>query len=190
MRFNLFWRTLPGYLVLLGLFFVPVYQQMLIRERAYAASADLAKQAALSQHKELSGVPAQIVIPRLYINVGVVSGVYYNNAAVWSVAHDYANYAENTTPANNISGKTYIYGHWTKAIFGNTKNMVPGDIAYVTTSNHHIFTYSYTGNEVIKPTDTGWLNNMGGKPGLILMTCQGLWAQDRRLMFFNLKQAS
>jgi LPXTG-site transpeptidase (sortase) family protein len=192
MRVNLFWRTLPAYFVVLTLFAVPIYQQHLARERAGAAGVALARRVAVVQAKpkQLSGIPVHVVIPRLSVDVAVVPGVYNNSAAAWSVAAKDANYAKNTAPANNYSGRTFIYGHWTTSVFGGTKNIVPGDVAYITTDNNHVFTYIYRSGSVIKPTDTKWLSEMGGKPGLVLMTCQGLWAQDRRLMFFDLEQAT
>jgi LPXTG-site transpeptidase (sortase) family protein len=192
MRINLFWRTLPAYFVVLTLFAIPIYQQQAARERARDAGMVLTRQVALDhpRPKKLSGIPERIVFPSLSVDVSVVQGAYYNNAATWSVASKYANYANNTVPANNYGGKTFIYGHWTNNVFGETKNLAPGDIAYVTASNGHVFTYIYRGNSVIKPTDTKWLSKMGGKPGLVLMTCQGTWAQDRRLMFFDLERAT
>lgn len=193
MRINLFWRTLPAYLVVVMLFAVPVYQQHVARERARATGVALARKVAVVHTvytaPKLSGVPVRIVIPKVSVDVAVVPGVYDNNAVAWSVAANYANYASNTAAANNSGGKTFIYGHWTTAVFGNTKDLAAGDIAYVTTDNNHVITYVYQSNNVIKPTDTTWLSDMGGRPGLVLMTCQGLWAQDRRLMFFDLEQA-
>ncbi len=192
MRINLFWRTLPGYLVLLSFFALPLWQQHSAHERAISTGAALAKHvSAMPKQAVISGMPVRVVIPRLAVDVQVVKGTYYSNAAAWSVSSIYANFAQNTAPSNNELGKTLIYGHWTQAIFGKTKDLEVGDYAYVTTDNNHVFTYVYHGNEVVKPTDTQLLSSLhGGKPGLMLMTCQGLWAQDRRVMFFDLKQAA
>ncbi|HET9174560.1 MAG TPA: sortase [Candidatus Saccharimonadales bacterium] len=136
-----------------------------------------------------SGEPTKIVLPRQGIDLPIVDGIYDGTQKVWSVARTTANFATITAQPNNAKDKTLIYGHWTPQVFGPTSNLKAGDFAYVYTSNGHIFQYRYENQTVIKPTDTQIFNNLNGKPGLALMTCEGTWAQDRRLMFFNLESA-
>lgn len=193
MRVPLFIRILPAYLMVVGLFALPVWQ----REQANAQALESAKLAQSrlrdskpAEVKFIEGKPAQIVLPRLGIDLPVIRGGYNIGATEWSVAGLVANYAENTAYANNKQDKTLIYGHWTPKVFGNTKNLKPGDIAYVYTENNHIFKYIFINNRSVAPTEVQVFDEFKGKPGLVLMTCDGSWAQDRRLMYFELKEAS
>lgn len=193
LRVGLFWRVLPTYLVVCSLFVIPILQRQHANAQA-VISAQIA-QARLAQQKPpepifIEGKPVRIVMPRLGIDLEVLTGGYNINASEWFVAGVVANYAENTAYANNKQDKTLIYGHWTAKVFGNTKNLVAGDIAFVYTDNGHIFKYSYSHNQLVMPTDVGIFNEFKGKPGLVLMTCDGTWAQNRRLMYFDLQESS
>src|SRR5688572_4317576 len=94
-------------------------------------------------NKEIAGKPSRILLPRQGIDLPVVDGQYNFTSAAWSVSKTTANYASNTAEINNRQDKTLIYGHWTPAVFGPTKDLKPGDIAYVYTANNHILVYRY-----------------------------------------------
>lgn len=153
-----------------------------------ATQSNLAIKQAVNNRK-VAGEPSRILLPRLGIDLPVAAGQYNFTSAAWSVTNHTANYAQNTAETNNQHDKTLIYGHWTPSVFGPTKNLKPGDVAYVITDNGHILKYQYISKKVVAPTDVAIFNEFKGKPGLVLMTCQGSWAQERRLMFFSLKAA-
>lgn len=191
MKIGLFWRVLPVYLLIVFLFALPIWQN-------HISAVETKRAAALAQSrldgkkvikKTIKGRPVRILLPSIDIDVPIVKGVYSGKQTVWTVASKTANYAENTVLPNNKRDKTLVYGHWTKSIFGKTKNLEVGDIAYVYTSNDHIFKYVYKSKVVVKPSDVEIFEKFKGKPGLVLMTCQGLWAEERRIMFFSLKEA-
>ncbi len=139
----------------------------------------------------IEGRPTKLVIPRLDLVVSIVDGHYIPEQRTWTVAAQAANYATNSSLSNNKSGKTFIYGHWYDSVLGRTSRLQPGDEVLVYTDNNHVFKYYYQTQVSLKPTDT-WIfdaANLGGKPGLQLMTCEGVWAQNRRLMKFDLGAA-
>lgn len=190
-RTGLFWRVLPIHLLIAALFVLPLWQRHAAAEEAWQAGR-AARAAIAARHsfvKPISGHPVRIVLPRLAIDIPVVDGTYDSGQKVWSVAATTANYATITAAPNTRHDKTLVYGHWTPRVFGATKDLQAGDLAYLYTSNGHIFEYRYENNIVIKPTDVEIFNDLKGKPGLALMTCQGTWAGERRMMFFNLEGA-
>jgi LPXTG-site transpeptidase (sortase) family protein len=192
MQVPLFLKVLPIHLLIAACFLLPVWQQ-----RSAMAAANLAGQQAAADmavrtqtnNPVISGLPARIVIPSVGIDLPVQAGFYDFSSRAWSVTNTTANYATNTAPNNNKHDKTLIYGHWTARVFGPTKNLRPGDAAYVYTIGGHILAYKYESKAVINPTDTKIFDSFKGKPGLVLMTCEGQWAQHRRLMYFDLKAA-
>lgn len=194
-RPKLIWRLAPFYIaiaVLIGVYFWHAYQnnakaQKQLEKDSRQAVAQLAKNPSVI-HK-ISGKPVRLVIPRIGTDVKVQDGYYVASQHAWTVSSDTANYATNTSPINNKTGKTLIYGHWFNNVLGKTRDLKPNDIAYIYTDNGHIFKYRYEDKTVIQPTDIWIFNNLGGKPGLKLMTCEGTWAQHRRLMSFKLEKA-
>lgn len=142
-----------------------------------------------SSKSAISGIPTRLVIPRLGIDLKVIEGFYDASTAQWSVSNTDANYAINTPEVNSTNDKTLIYGHWTPQVFGPTKYLRTGDTAYVYTANGHLLKYSFTESMVVMPTDISMFKKLEGEPGMVLLTCQGTWGQERRLMFFKLEQA-
>jgi len=192
MRIPLFLRVLPVYVLIALLVFLPFWQKHEVKVHAQAASQRAAAQLAVA-HKPtvplISGTPVRIIIGDVGVDVPIVNGSYDAQNTVWSVSGSAANYATNTALLNNKHDATLIYGHWTQSIFGPTKNLVPGQIAYIYTDNGHLFQYRYIAKQIYAPSDTTVFQTLKGKPGLALMTCQGLWAQERRIMYFELVSA-
>ncbi len=139
----------------------------------------------------LSGLPSRIVVPTVGIDLKVVNGYYNASKQTWSVSNDSANYAANTHPSNNQKGTTLIYGHDKSGIFHNLHNLQAGDEVAVHTDNGHVFVYSYIASEteVISPNNTTLFAMPATKPRLLLMTCDGIWSQNRIVMSFELKGA-
>lgn len=194
MKNKLFWRALPIQLVVVVLLLLPFWQQ----HAAVSNAIDVGKQAQarlvasrpLPEQPQIDGKPVRVVLPRLGIDVAVVEGVYDQTKQSWSVASLSGNYAPTTAKANNARDTTLIYGHWSPRVFGPTKDLAISDVLYVYTDNGHLFQYSYSGKDTLKATDTQIFDQLTGEPGLALLTCEGSWAQNRRIMFFSLVAAT
>lgn len=196
MKIGLFWRVLPVHILIIGACMVPVWQRheakALTQSAGNKAEALLAAPIApIANDKpaRLEGVPTRVLAPRLGIDVAVTQGVYDKQTKTWSVAKSVGNYAQTTSLINNEKDTSLIYGHAVRNVLGPTKDLVVGDIVYVYTDNNHVFKYSYTGNEVVKPTDVQIFDHLTGKPGLALLTCVGNWSQGRSIMYFKLENA-
>ncbi len=192
MQIPIFWRILPIYVVTIALVAFPIYRDKLDKVEASRASFDA--QQKISSNKEaqsayISGTPSRIIIPGLGIDLQVIPSQYDSAKLTWPVATDASNYAVNTTKNNNFEGKTLIYGHKTQRVFGKTKMISVGDEVFVYTTNNHIFRYTYAYDDNVSPISTQLFASLGGKPGLVLMTCDGAWDQERRVMFFELREA-
>lgn len=133
------------------------------------------------------GVPISLAIPRLNINLTIINGVYNSSNQTWTLTPDKAQYWQLSSPPNNRSGNTIIYGHDTQNVFYFTKDLQIGDILIIKTSNNHKFIYSYQSSRLVLPTDTS-IYNYNGEPQVTLLTCNGIDDKYRRLMYFDLSQ--
>lgn len=131
--------------------------------------------------------PSKISLPRLGINAIVQPGVYDPIKNIWNVSETTAHFMTISSPPNNTSGKTIIYAHNTRNLFGPTAKAQAGDKAIITTDTGEVFNYVYSGEVVVTPTDTEVLETSPtDSPQLVLLTCGGSWNQKRRLLYFNI----
>jgi LPXTG-site transpeptidase (sortase) family protein len=134
----------------------------------------------------VKGSPRRISVPSLGIEVSVADGSYDAKTGQWTLSEDSAFYATPTNLINSDNGNTLIYGHNSQKIFGKLSHIQAGSKVTVTTDNGYEFTYQYTSNEAVKPTDVYALE-YHGKPRLTLQTCSGVWNQTRQMFYFELK---
>ena len=133
----------------------------------------------------ITGKPISIAVARLAINLPIHNGTYDDKTGQWSLSDDAAYFATITKQPNDQSGNTFIYGHNTQRIFAPLSQLVKGDTVTIKTANGHTFTYSYTGDTFVPPDLTSVLYDNPASPRLTIMTCEGVWSQARRLMYFN-----
>lgn len=136
----------------------------------------------------ISGKPAVIIVPRLNVELAVIDGAYNRTNDSWTLSDDKAQFATMTTQPNDQRGNTFIYGHNTDRVFAKLSGLQNGDIAKVKTTNGYTFSYVYSGNDSVQPTNTSVLSENPAKPQLTLMTCEGLFSQTRRMMYFDFKE--
>jgi len=136
------------------------------------------------------GSPQRIIIPGLVINLPIVAGNYDKEAQEWSLSNTSANFATNTNNPNNKGGKTLIYGHALASIFGKLNKLSSEDTVYIVTNNGHTLSYKMKSVEIVPPTDTSVFDKMGGTPGLYLVTCDGTWSTNRRIISLDLMEVS
>lgn len=139
------------------------------------------------QKETISGKPTQLIIPRLNIKLDIHDGKYDSVNNSWDLTDSAAHFATITSVPNNESGNTFLYGHNTEAVLGNTKDLVPGDQLIVKTANNHRFTYTYSSSKNTTANDTTPLKDDGKEPFLTLLTCSGVWSEQRRVMIFTFK---
>lgn len=138
----------------------------------------------------VSGKPISILVPRLGIELPVIDGSYNKAADAWTLTDDKAQFATITDRPNDTGGNTFIYGHNTDRVFGRLVGLTEGDIVQVKTDNNHTFSYVYSGQQIVQPTNTSVLADKPAAPRLTLMTCEGWLSQTRRIMYFDFKEVS
>lgn len=135
-----------------------------------------------------TGTPNRLVVPRLGLTLPILNGYYDPQTNDWTLSDTDAFFATMTDLPNDKRGSTFIYGHNRPTAFESLKNIAAGDTVDVYTSNGLKFTYEYAQDAIIQPTTTNVLNDDPDHPQLVLMTCEGVWSEVRRLMYFNLKE--
>lgn len=145
----------------------------------------LPKKRILSQ-QIISGHPVRFSVERLGIDLPVNDGVYNPQTREWSLSDDAVYFATITTEPNESQGNTFIYGHNQSQVIGLMSAIQPGDIVTIQTSNNHTFRYTYTHDSIVAPTFTAALKEDPDKPQLTVMTCEGIWSETRRMMYFDL----
>jgi LPXTG-site transpeptidase (sortase) family protein len=134
----------------------------------------------------ISGHPVSFSVERLGINLPVRDGVYDSQTKEWSLSGDAVYFATVTTEPNDTYGNTFIYGHNQVQVIEPMKDIQVGDIVTIKTSNGHTFRYAYTHDSIVAPNFVEALKENPDEPQLTVMTCEGIWSDARRLMYFNL----
>jgi len=139
--------------------------------------------------KIIDGQPMEFFVERLNIMLPIKNGTYSADIGGWTLSDDAVFYAQMTALPNNQRGSTLIYGHNQDKVIARLSDLQIGDVATITTDNGHIFKYTYVSDAVVPPDMTTILYDNPDQPRLTVMTCEGIWSQARRLMYFNLVEA-
>jgi LPXTG-site transpeptidase (sortase) family protein len=135
----------------------------------------------------ISGHPIKVTVTRLGVSLPVIDGTYDQTGDSWTLSDDKAQFATETAAPNDGFGATFIYGHNIPTVFEPLKDLVVGDILTVETDNGYTFTYRYLSDEIVSPEDTSVLDEHSVAPRVTLMTCDGIWSENRRVMYFELQ---
>jgi hypothetical protein len=140
----------------------------------------------------ISGLPNRLVIPGSSIDLPLHAGYYDSATNSWTLSGYYAQFAMISTLANNLAGQTFIYGHNNDFVFGALRHQTPnvGAIAYVYTTDGHIFEYSFSNATSLGPNDTSVLQ-YAGPPQLLIQTCTGSlneWRTEYSFSFVKVVQ--
>jgi LPXTG-site transpeptidase (sortase) family protein len=151
------------------------------------ASNTVVQRAPIVPKKEaISGKPTRIVVPASEIDLQVEPGTYDQATREWTLSGYNAQFATFSSPANDLSGKTFIYGHNNNHVFGALRHNTPevGATALIYTDNGHVFEYAFTDVKSVTPNDTQVLA-FDGPPVLVIQTCTGSLDEWRTLYSFK-----
>jgi sortase (surface protein transpeptidase) len=183
-RYALKLTAIYGITVFFGWYcFRPYHQELTFTSLTKIANS---KQPADQAIALISGQPVRVVMPTSAIDIPLDPGYYNPNSETWTLSGYRAQFDMNSSLANNIGGDSFIYGHNNDFVFGSLRHNTPqtGAIAYIYTSNGHIFQYSFSQVYSIGPTDTSVLFN-SGPPTLTIQTCTGSLNEWRTMYVFN-----
>lgn len=134
----------------------------------------------------INGTPDRIIVERLNVDLPIKSGAYDADTGEWTLSDDAAFFATITDLPNDYQGNTFIYGHDRDAVFAPLEGIRAGDKVRIKTTNGHTFVYAYASDAIVTPDVTDVLYAEPKKPQLTLMTCDGLFSEVRRIMYFDL----
>ncbi|HEY1835828.1 MAG TPA: sortase [Candidatus Saccharimonadales bacterium] len=151
--------------------------------------ADKVTVTATSKIKLIAGRPVRIVIPSEDVDLPLIPGTYDRADDSWTLSGYEAQFATSSTPANNVGGETFIYGHNNDYVFGALRHVTPtaGAEALVYTNNHHIFAYKFQKTWSVGPYDVTTIDYQG-PPVLLIQTCTGSFNQWRTMYLFDFKK--
>ncbi len=141
------------------------------------------------KRKVKSGVPTEIRVASLSIKLPVEPGHYNDVDGSWTLNNTSTFFALPSMPANDLKGNTLIYGHNTDKVLGKLKSIELGSELEVKTDSGYIFTYIYSGEKHVTPTDTS-IFTYDTAPTLTLQTCTGSWDQLRGMYTFSFKEVT
>lgn len=168
-------------------FMNPTQDQAVVAERR----TQLAQQVQpLTEQAEVGGAPVRLSVDRLEVDLPVQPGTYDEQTKEWTLTDTDAFFATVSDQPRNRVGSTFIYGHNRPTAFGPLENLTVGDVVRVTTESGAVLTYTYREDAVVTPDFTSVLYEDADVPQLILMTCEGLWSEVRRVMYFTLSEAT
>lgn len=132
----------------------------------------------------ISGKPVSIKIPSLQIDLPVIEGRYDPKTHNWTLTNDNAQYMVDSAKPNNVAGKTFIYGHALRNIFGRLPSIQPGAKLSIVTNNGYRFDYRFESSFATSPSDLSVLDNTKN-PVLYVQTCSGVFYQNRQIFSFD-----
>lgn len=167
---------------------LPILHQQPVQQVASQPLANVQSVAPPSQPQEITGQPIRIELPRIGLTREVIPGSYDTSTKQWTLTNDKTQYATMTNLLSNTAGQTLIYGHNTAAVLEPVKDVVVGDTLTITAQNGHMFTYTYSHDQVVDPTNVSVLTEKPSTPRVVLMTCEGWLSETRRLLYFDFKE--
>lgn len=192
-KIPLFIRVVSLYVVLsapIMLLHTAAYAKPPVTEAVYESAEPAHEEPTVDQKPVIRGTPKRLIVSRLGIDLPVIAGNYDAEADNWTLSEDSAHFATMTTAPNDQNGLTLIYGHNTWAVFAPLISLQPGDTVRLRTTGGHTFVYTFKESTNVTPTTTSILSRKAKKPQLALMTCDGIWNESRRIMYFDLKKVS
>ena len=140
-----------------------------------------------SGEKAITGIPAQLDIDAIGMDLAVKNGEYNETTRQWTLGDDAAFYAAPTSPLSSAPANTLIYGHNTSMVFSSLFSLQKGNKAVVKADNGYEFIYTFSHSKTIEPTDTSVLMT-GSASQLTLQTCTGWFDQYRQVFVFYLQE--
>jgi LPXTG-site transpeptidase (sortase) family protein len=160
--------------------------------RVAASTVTLAKKVTVTAAPKItviSGRPVRIVIPSEDVDLPLIPGTYDRADDSWTLSGYEAQFASSSTPANNVGGETFIYGHNNDYVFGALRHVTPtvGAEALVYTENRHIFAYKFQKTWSVGPDDVTTIDYQG-PPVLLIQTCTGSLNELRTMYLFDFEK--
>jgi LPXTG-site transpeptidase (sortase) family protein len=178
-------KLLPSYLLMAVIFSWPLVWPAHLRHVAAQANTARLYSVDVKIEPAVSGArPIELAIPRLGVKLAIKEGGF-DRANGWALDWQHAFYAQETELVGNQGSHTLIYGHDTAEVFKPTKQLAKGDQLIITTKDNQRLEYYFEASVNVPPTDVSILSKQSSQPEVTLLTCDGTFEQERRLMTFK-----
>ena len=167
--------------------FAPKQEALVYATTTPVALQEQAKQTAAAASRTISGQPNRIVAEHLGVDLVVKPGVYDKNTQTWTLDTTSAFYATVSAKPGTEAGTTFIYAHNRKSAFGPLASIRQGDQVVLYLEEGEKLVYEYARDVKVTPEATAIMYEKSDYPQLVLMTCDGLFSEARRVMYFTLK---
>lgn len=121
--------------------------------------------------------PSAINLPRLNLHLPIAQGDYDFTTKQWTLDYTHAFYTA-------FFKNPLIYGHNSSGIFGKLNAVQKGDILTIENGDNKTLSFKYSRDIVVKPEDSQLISK-DLKNTLMVMTCTGIWDENRRVLLFN-----
>ncbi len=156
----------------------------------YATEAPIEQQTVakeiIKESPEIQGIPTRLKIERLGMNLAVLQGNYDPETLAWTLSDTDAFYATPSQQPGTKPGTTLIYGHNRVDAFAPLAAVGQGEVVELTLEDGTRLSYTYSHDARITPEATSILTERSLYPQLVLMTCDGMFNEVRRVMYFTL----
>lgn len=132
------------------------------------------------------GVPVSIRIESVGIDLEVKEGIYDYEERVWTITNGYAYWANLSDSIFQKNSNTVIYAHNQKNEFGKLKNINIGDKIVVTTDSGNTLVFEYFSDNIVDPNNSSVIFEEVDVSRLVLITCNGVFSEDRRILYARL----
>lgn len=146
-------------------------------------------EAVVAKAPEIQGMPTQLSVERLGLTLSVQPGYYDDQTKDWTLNDTHAFFATQSVQPGTVAGTTFIYGHNRASAFGPLADLRTGDTVTLQLEDGHVLTYEYARDAKVTPESVQVVTEKSDYPQLILMTCDGLFSEARRIMYFTLTEA-
>lgn len=175
-----------------GLSYNFIHSQKAIAEQRSPSMSEssLAQSLAPAISVQEDTIPAEIYVPSINLQLPIEVGDFDYAKQTWPINDTSAFYASITSPLNTSGNQTVLYAHNKNNLFGKVKGLETGDSIVITDNFKQKFTYTLSSRKIVKPTDTAVFYEKPTDPVLTLITCDGLFDENRELIYFSLTGAS
>ncbi len=134
----------------------------------------------------LNTQPVAISVPQLNLNLPIELGSYNAKTASWNISDSAAYFAEPTSKLTTSGAQTVLYAHSKNHLFGKVKQLDAGGVVIITDEKSQKWTYALSTTKRVSPNNTDVMYEKPSSPHLVLITCDGIFDEYRKLMYFDL----
>ena len=135
------------------------------------------------------GKPTNIIIDSLDINLEIKEGMYDDTSQSWTLDNGSAYWANLTDSIHSSYSSSVIYAHNQENEFLRTKDLKEGDRIRILTDQGEDLIFIYQYDKIVDPKDSSVLFEKNDISQIILITCHGIFSQNRRAMYAFLEES-